>query len=96
LLIPAGKPHGGTTFTGGRNIEMPKSGAVTGKIVYFYPAQQDTEGDGTVSHHSGSGPLGKVRGLFRTTGFNHQESYKDEHMLNLTFHLIVRIAQEAK
>jgi len=64
--------------------------------ISFVPGQQDTAGDGTVPHQSGDGPRGKARRVFRTTGYDHQGSYADEHMRLLTHHLICKIAQEAK
>ena len=94
-LIIAGEPTG-TNFNGGRTVLMPKNFAGAGKSYFFMPSEQDTPGDGTVSQQSGDGPRGKVKRVFRTTGFSHQGSYKDKHMLKLTFHLIARIAQEAK
>lgn len=94
-LMVVGKPVS-TSFNGGRTMVMPEHFADAGKSYFFVPGEQDAPGDGTVSHQSGDGPRSKVKRVFRTTGFSHQGSYKDEHMLHLTFHLIARIAQEAK
>lgn len=94
-LLPIGQ--GDNTFEGNRHVTMPK-GTVVGDVqpIFFQAGMQDAPGDGTVSHQSGAGPKGKVKGIFRTAGYNHQGSYKNEHMLKLTHHLIVRIVQEAK
>ena len=95
MMLPAAV-LGNTNFTGGRNIAMPKLSSVAGRSFFFYAGAQDTPGDGTVSQQSGAGPQGKIKRLFRTVGYDHQGSYADDHMLALTHHLIVRIAQEAK
>ena len=86
----------GTNLNGGKTMTMPKNFAGAGTSYFFMPSEQDAPGDGTVSHQSGDGPRGKVKRVFRTTGFAHQGSYKDKHMISLTFHLIARIVQEAK
>lgn len=62
--------------------------------LHFSVDAQDARGDGTVSYQSGGGPAGKVKQLFATQGYEHQESYKDEDMLMLTLRLIVKIVQE--
>ena len=95
-LLPAGKTIGSATFDGGRPVVLPKNSTAAGKGFDFHPAHQDAPGDGTVPAQSGDGPRAKVKAIFRTTGYDHQGSYKDKHMLKLTFHLIARIAQEAK
>ena len=94
-ILPSARPltH---TFSGGRNIELPRNGILSSSSLYFFPSEQDTAGDGTVSQYSGAGPQGKVRRLFRTHGYDHQGSYKNGPMLALTKHLIVKITQEAK
>jgi pimeloyl-ACP methyl ester carboxylesterase len=94
-VIPQGRPSG-PTFDGGRNVDLPPSGTLNSSTISFYPSQQDTAGDGTVSQHSGAGPRGKVKKLFRTFGYDHQGSYKNGPMLALTKYLIVKIAQEAR
>lgn len=68
---------------------------VDGKTeLHFDPEPQDVRGDGTVPRASGAGPVGKVKQVFATRGYNHQESYKSNDMLMLTLHLIVKIVQE--
>lgn len=62
--------------------------------LHFVPDPQDSAGDGTVPHQSGVGPAGKVKQVFATRGYDHQDAYNDEQMLMLTLRLIVRIAQE--
>lgn len=59
----------------------------------FEPEEQDTQGDGTVPRQSGAGPAGKIKQLFETRGYSHQESFKGEDMLMLTQYLIVKIVQ---
>lgn len=93
-VLPVARPLA-HTFNGGRNVELPRSDIFAGRTVYFSPSEQDAAGDGTVSHYSGVGPRGKVKKLFRTSGYDHQGSYKNEAMLALTKHLIVKIVQEA-
>jgi hypothetical protein len=66
------------------------------RLIDLSLADPDTSGDGTVSQQSGDGPRGKVRRIFRTTGYDHQGSYANKHMLSLTHHLICKIVQEAK
>lgn len=60
----------------------------------FIPAPQDCAGDGTVPRQSGMGPQGKVRQLFELQGFDHQGAYKNDAVLLLTQHLIVKMVQE--
>jgi pimeloyl-ACP methyl ester carboxylesterase len=60
----------------------------------FVPALQDCAGDGTVPQQSGIGPKGKVRQVFEMRGFDHQGAYKNEGVLLLTQHLIVKLVQE--
>ena len=52
-------------------------------------------GDQTVPLHSAEHQLrsGKFKGVFRQTGYEHQESYKDERALHSTLYSLVRIAQ---
>jgi len=63
-------------------------------IVEFELDPQDAAGDGTVSHLSGAGPAGKVKGLFAPGGIDHQNAFNDERMLMLTLRLVVKIVQE--
>lgn len=68
---------------------------VDGKTeLHFEPEQQDARGDGTVPRQSGAGPEGKVRQVFATRGYGHQDSYNNEDMVLLTLRLIVKIVQE--
>jgi pimeloyl-ACP methyl ester carboxylesterase len=94
-ILPAGTGKG-ATYSGERYIVIPDVLHSPVRAVLFRPGEQDTSGDGTVSHQSGDMPRGKVRRLFRTTGFDHQGSYANEDMLKLTHHLICKIVQEAK
>lgn len=67
---------------------------VEGKTeLHFEPEPQEAHGDGTVPRHSGAGPAGKVKQAFATRGYDHQGSYKNDDMLMLTLHLIVKIVQ---
>ena len=52
-------------------------------------------GDQTVPLHSAEHQLqsGKFKGVFRQTGYEHQDSYKNEAALHSTLYCIVRIAQ---
>jgi pimeloyl-ACP methyl ester carboxylesterase len=52
-------------------------------------------GDQTVPLHSAEHQLqsGKFKGIFRQTGYEHQDSYKHEFALHSTLYSIVRIAQ---
>ncbi|MFS2139556.1 esterase/lipase family protein [Duganella sp. Dugasp56] len=86
--LNAARPHS-YAVGGGRNIEVEK-----GVIVGFQPAVQDTAGDGTVPAQSGAGPEGKVRQIFRTQGYSHQDGYGNPEMLSLTQHLIVKLMQK--
>jgi len=94
-LIVLCRQSGTSTFNGGRNVVMPEPFAGAGRMFHFFPGDQDALGDGTVSQQSGAGPQGKVRRIFRTSGYDHQRSYADVHMLRLTHHLIACIAQDA-
>ncbi len=60
----------------------------------FAPEIQDTPGDGTVPHQSGAGPSGRVKQVFATKGYGHQEAYNNSDMLMLTLRLITKIVQE--
>jgi hypothetical protein len=52
-------------------------------------------GDQTVPLHSAEHQLqsGKFKGIFRQTGYEHQDSYKHERALHSTLYSLVRIAQ---
>jgi pimeloyl-ACP methyl ester carboxylesterase len=74
---------------GSRKVE------IEGKMVLtFSVEQQESPGDDTVSNQSGSGPQGKVRQLFATHGYRHQESYKNHDAILLTCYCIVKVVQE--
>jgi pimeloyl-ACP methyl ester carboxylesterase len=73
---------------GARTVEVDKRHRFT-----FAPEPQDAPGDDTVPHQSGAGPGGKVRQVFITHGYRHQESFKDSNMVLLTRYCIVKIVQ---
>lgn len=52
-------------------------------------------GDQTVPLHSAEHQLssGKFKGVFRQTGYEHQDSYKNEHALHSTLYSIIQIAK---
>jgi len=52
-------------------------------------------GDQTVPAHSADDQMrsGKFKGIFRQTGYEHQDSYQDEAALHSTLYSLVRIAQ---
>jgi pimeloyl-ACP methyl ester carboxylesterase len=81
--------HVGYGETGGRRVRV--EGKTT---LHFVPAKQDTSGDGTVPAQSGAGPQGLARQLFEIRGIDHQEAYKQEAILQLTQHLIVKLVQK--
>jgi len=85
--INAAKPES-STFQDNRNVSF-----FDGSTGFFRPMAQDAAGDGTVPLQSGSVPSGKVLQLFATRGYDHQSSYRNEAMLALTQHLIVKIVQ---
>jgi pimeloyl-ACP methyl ester carboxylesterase len=61
----------------------------------FSASQQDVNGDGTVPFVSGRAPEGKIRQLFRTTGYDHQGCFGNKNLLNLTLHLLAKLVQKA-
>jgi pimeloyl-ACP methyl ester carboxylesterase len=68
---------------------------VEGKhILTFSVEQQESAGDDTVPQQSGAGPSGKVKQLFATHGYRHQESYKNHDAILLTCYCIAKIVQE--
>jgi hypothetical protein len=73
---------------GARTVDVDKRHRFT-----FVPEPQDAPGDDTVPHQSGAGPSGKVRQIFTTSGYRHQESYQDKSMVLLTRYCIVKIVQ---
>jgi hypothetical protein len=69
--------------------------ALEGKFVLNFSVEaQEAAGDDTVSFQSGAGPSGKVKQLFATHGYRHQESYRHHDMLLLTCYCIVKLVQE--
>lgn len=64
----------------------------------FKVEQQDALGDGTVPQQSGAGPSRspKVKTIFPTRGYGHQDSFGNRNMILLTRHLIVKIVQDMK
>ncbi|MFL6634208.1 MAG: esterase/lipase family protein [Massilia sp.] len=95
-LVCVGQAISDESFVGGRTMVMPQNFPGAGTTYWFMPGEQDAPGDGTVPEQSGDGPRGKAKHVFHATGFSHQDSYADKHMLKLTFHLIARLSQEAK
>jgi pimeloyl-ACP methyl ester carboxylesterase len=74
---------------GARTVE------VEGKFVMTFAVEpQESMGDDTVPHQSASGPSGKIKQLFATRGYKHQESYQKFDTLLLTRYCIVKLAQE--
>ncbi|TFW31774.1 esterase/lipase family protein [Massilia horti] len=67
-----------------------------GKTLRFRHAHQDVNGDGTVPEQSGAAPQGKVKRIFRTKGYEHQECFNQREMLFLTLHLVARIIQKVQ
>jgi len=79
----------------GHNYRGQRRILVEGKSEFhFEPEAQDANGDGTVPFQSGAAAAGKVKHVFATRGYDHQESYKNDDMLMLTLRLIVKIVQE--
>lgn len=60
----------------------------------FSVEPQESAGDDTVSFQSGAGPAGKIKQLFATRGYRHQESYKHHDTILLTCYCIVKVVQE--
>lgn len=67
--------------------------AISGVEVKMQPACDP--GDQTVPLHSAEHQLhsGKFKGIFRQTGYEHQDSYQNEGALHATLYSLVRIAQ---
>lgn len=63
-------------------------------ILSFAIEPQESRGDDTVPHQSAAGPQGKIRQLFPTRGYRHQDSYKQADALLLTRYCIVKLVQE--
>ena len=79
VVDPSAPPHPGATPPGVLATLLP-------------PCEP---GDQTVPLHSADHQLlsGKFKGVFRQTGYEHQDSYKDEQALHSTLYSLVRIAQ---
>jgi pimeloyl-ACP methyl ester carboxylesterase len=60
----------------------------------FSVEPQESAGDDTVSQASGAAPNGKIKQLFATRGYRHQESYKHRDTILLTCYCIVKVVQE--
>jgi pimeloyl-ACP methyl ester carboxylesterase len=74
---------------GSRQVEIEGK-----KVLTFSIEQQEANGDDTVSHQSGAAPGSKIKQLFATRGYRHQESYKHRDTLLLTCYCIVKVVQE--
>jgi pimeloyl-ACP methyl ester carboxylesterase len=74
---------------GARTVEIEQK-----YILTFHIEPQESRGDDTVPHQSGAGPSAKIKQIFPTNGYRHQESYKDRNMILLTRYFIVKIVQE--
>ena len=96
-------PGNGAVFTEGNLRTAARAGyegaggrrvRVEGKTtLHFVPARQDAGGDGTVPQQSGAGPGGIAQQLFAIHGIDHQGAYKQDAILQLTQHLIVKLVQ---
>lgn len=75
--------------TGGRTVQVEGKGTLN-----FEVEPQESRGDDTVPYQSGAGPGTKIRQLFSTAGYRHQESFKDRSMVLLTRYCVVKIVQE--
>jgi pimeloyl-ACP methyl ester carboxylesterase len=98
-IVTEAPPAG--SFVTGRLIRRTAEGfreieEANGEKVLFRHSEQDAAGDGTVPFHSGAGPSAHIKRTFSTTGYDHQGSYTNEHMLFLTLQLIAKIVQDAK
>lgn len=63
-------------------------------ILTFRVEPQDSRGDDTVPSQSATGAAGKVKQLFPTRGYRHQESYTKADTLILVRYCIVKLVQE--
>jgi pimeloyl-ACP methyl ester carboxylesterase len=73
---------------GARTVEVEGS-----FILDFSVEQQESAGDDTVAQQSGAGPANKIKQLFATRGYRHQESYQHRDAILLTCYCIVKIVQ---
>jgi pimeloyl-ACP methyl ester carboxylesterase len=74
---------------GARKVELEGK-----RVLTFSVDQQESAGDDTVSQQSGAGPSGKVKQLFATHGYRHQECFKNHDAILLTCYCIVKVVQE--
>jgi hypothetical protein len=74
---------------GARKVELEGK-----RVLTFSIDRQESAGDDTVSQQSGAGPSGKVKQLFATRGYRHQESFKNHDAILLTCYCIVKVVQE--
>ena len=74
---------------GARTVEVENS-----FILDFSVERQESAGDDTVAQQSGAGPASKIRQMFATRGYRHQESYQQRDAILLTCYCIVKIVQE--
>ncbi|WP_230029010.1 triacylglycerol lipase [Massilia sp. Bi118] len=82
-----------------KNVAQESNGARQVKIedritLSFSVEPQESAGDDTVSQQSGAAPNGKIKQLFATQGYRHQESYKHRDTILLTCYCIVKVVQE--
>lgn len=94
VITPAGIRDGvssGPEDDGGRIVVL--EGRVKLKFKVW---AQNAAGDDTVPYQSAAGVANHVRGVFAARGFGHQDCFKDDAMLLLTRHLIVKIVQGIK
>jgi hypothetical protein len=92
-------PVTAANILGARYLAHAPDGArqvrLEGKLVLTFSVEaQEAVGDDTVSFQSGAGPTGKVKQLFATHGYRHQESYRHHDTLLLTCYCIVKLVQE--
>jgi pimeloyl-ACP methyl ester carboxylesterase len=97
--IATGMPMTASNVRGARYVAHESDGARTveidGKFVMTFAIErQESAGDDTVPHQSAAGPSGKVKQLFATRGYRHQESYKQWSTLVLARYCIVKLVQE--
>jgi pimeloyl-ACP methyl ester carboxylesterase len=93
-LTIAGDNRQGKLTVGGPNVSTRVGKGTNYSAIVTLRAAGDP-GDQTVPLHSADHQLrsGKFKGVFRQTGYEHQDSYKDERALRSTLYSLVRIAQ---
>lgn len=79
-----------------RQVKIEGHGKGDQQYRFFDLMPQDAKSDGTVSPQSGAAPKGKpgVKRVFKTTGYDHQGSYNNKHMVQLTQYLIAKMVAE--